>query len=634
MTFARALLLLLLPALANAGPFSRDRDSEPESERSVRDLAYGEVLFHFFQDDHFEALTRLLAGLSRDELPNHARDADLLLGALYLSYGQHRIAGQVFDQILADAVEPELRDRVWYFLARIWHQRGYQDDALAALGRIGAPLDDTLEPERLLLHSQLLMELGRFDESLAILRSWRRPADEWVGFAMYNIGVALVRLGQTSDGAAVLDEVGRLAPENPEIAPLRDKANVALGYAWLQAGSPDAAKPPLQRVRLSGPFSNKALLGIGWAEAEGENYRAALAPWLELRGRNLLDSAVQEAYLAVPYAFASLGADKQAADYYVDAIEAYNSEISRLQRTIESVDEGGLIDAMLDDRQSDGSGWYWRLDDVPDSDASRYLYELMASHRFQEALKSYRDVLQLTGNLDEWAESLSAFDDILDTRQRAYEVRLPVVEESLARTDIDAMNARRLRLEAALLEIEHRADAVALGTPDQQQLWDDLVALEPDLGRLGDADPRAADFRDKQRFLKGLLMWDLERDYRARLWAARRDLRDLDRELKIAARLHHDVTGEAAQWPDEHASLTARIESLRPRVDTLRSMAGDTLIAQREYLEDIAIETLEAQRDRLGTYMLQARFSLAAIYDRATANVSPETGDLVAEAAQ
>ena len=63
-------------------------------------------------------------------------------------------------------------------------------------------------------------------------------------------------------------------PKNPELAALRDKANVALGYAWLQASHPVEAKPSLERVRLTGPFSNKALLGVGWSDAETKNYAA------------------------------------------------------------------------------------------------------------------------------------------------------------------------------------------------------------------------------------------------------------------------------------------------------------------------------------------------------------------------
>ena len=62
----------------------------------VQDLAYGEVLFEFFQDDYFSALTRLMAAQQRGELPNHGAESELMLGGLYLSYGQHRLAGEIF----------------------------------------------------------------------------------------------------------------------------------------------------------------------------------------------------------------------------------------------------------------------------------------------------------------------------------------------------------------------------------------------------------------------------------------------------------------------------------------------------------------------------------------------------------
>src|SRR3970282_2314220 len=381
---------------------------------------------HYFKDDHFAALTRLLSGLERDELPSHARDADLLLGGLYLSYGQHRIAGQIFEQVLAESVGPELHDRAWFFLAKIWRQRGYLAEAEAALGRIGGELPKELEPERRMLEAQVLMDQGRFDEALTRLEAWRRPSDECVGYTKFNIGVALGRLGRIDDGARVLAEVGTLDPDNPELDALRDKANVALGYAWLQAARPVEAKPSLQLVRLDGPYSNKALLGVGWADAEAGDYRAALAPWIELRGRDLFDSAVQESLLAVPYAFAQLGAAKQAADYYVDAIEAFDDEIGHLDASIDAINSGRLIDDLLEREAADGSGWFWRLDDIPESPESRYLYELMATNRFQEGLKTYRDLSYLTDNLGGWAVRLSIFDDILDTRQRAYRERLPV----------------------------------------------------------------------------------------------------------------------------------------------------------------------------------------------------------------
>ena len=600
----------------------------------VQDLAYGEVLFEFFKEDYFTALTRLLAAQQRGELEHHGAEAELMLGGLYLSYGQHRLAGEIFERVLQQAVEPALHDRAWFFLAKIWQQRGYLNEAEAALARIVGELPEELEPERQMLYAQVLMEQGRFAEALTALESWRKPGDAWVGYAKYNIGVALVRLGQIEAGARVLDEVGQLDPENPAFDALRDKANVALGYAWLQASRPVEAKPSLQRVRLNGPFSNKALLGVGWSDAEGSDYRAALAPWLALRDRSMLDSAVQESLLAVPYAFAQLGADKQAADHYVDAIDAFNSEIVRLSSSIESIENGDLITRLLGDGDgvaNETSGWYWRLDQIPDSVESRYLYELLASNRFQEGLKNYRDLLQVNRNLDRWVESLGAFDDILDTRQRAYVQRLPSIDSSLSGVDLPAMTARRVELESRLQAIERSEDVVALGTAKEQETWGMLTSMEPKLALLSN-DAAGDEIRTKHRFLRGLLLWDLQRDYKARLWAERKSLAELDRQLREAQRRHHQVSSARDDWPEKFGALTARIEGLRPRVLGLQGTAQAALTKQQQFLQGIAVEELKAQRDRLNTYMVQARFALASIYDRAAARVEPAPANRAAAA--
>jgi tetratricopeptide (TPR) repeat protein len=591
----------------------------------VQDLAYGEVLFAFFQEDYFAALTRLLAAQERGELEHHGAEAELMLGGLYLSYGQHRLAGEIFERVLEQSVDPALHDRAWFFLAKIWHQRGYLTEAEAALARITSDLPDELEQERRMLHAQVLMDQGKFADALAALESWRRPGDAWVGYAKYNIGVSLVRLGDIEQGARVLDEVGRLDPENSELDALRDKANVALGYAWLQAARPVEAKPSLQRVRLTGPFSNKALLGVGWSDAELSNYESALAPWMALRERSMLDSAVQESLLAVPYAFAQLGADKQAADHYVDAIEAFSREIVRLSKSIESIERGELITELLGEREDvarEASGWYWRLERIPDSVESRYLYELLASNRFQEGLKNYRDLLQLNRNLDRWVDSLGAFDDILDTRQRAYAQRLPLIESSLASVDLDDIASHRVELESRLQAIERSEDVVALGTAKEQENWSLLSDVEAKLASLPD-DAASEEMRDKHRFLKGLLLWDLRRDYKARLWAERKSLGELDRQVREAQRRHHQVSSARDDWPEKFVGLSARIEALTPRVQGLKTGAQAALDRQQNYLQGIAVDELKAQRDRLNTYMLQARFALASIYDRAAARNEP-----------
>jgi predicted nucleic acid-binding Zn-ribbon protein len=100
-------------------------------------------------------------------------------------------------------------------------------------------------------------------------------------------------------------------------------------------------------------------------------------------------------------------------------------------------------------------------------------------------------------------------------------------------------------------------------------------------------------------------------------------LSDLDRQLREAQRRHHQVASSREDWPDKFATLTARIEGLRPRVLALQESAQVALHRQQEFLQRIAIDELETQRDRLSTYTIQARFALASIYDRAAARVKP-----------
>jgi tetratricopeptide (TPR) repeat protein len=351
----------------------------------VKDPHFGEVLFYFYQEDYFPAIVRLMAAQQQSQLSNHDAEAELLLGGLYLSYGHHLRAAEIFERLLADNVDPDIRDRTWFFLAKIWLQRGYLAESQQALENIKGKLPKELEPERQMLQAQILIDQGEYDKAIEILNAWRGK-NEWSSYAKFNLSVAMVRSGRVNSAVGMLNEIGNLDPYNEELSALRDKANLALGYAYLQDGQPLSAKPALQRVRLAGPFSNKALLGVGWADAETDNYPRALVPWMELRGRDLLDPAVQESMLAIPFAMAKLDSISQAADHYLNAIEAFYEETARIDQTIERIESGALFDEFLAQDPMGTTGWYWTLESLPEGPESRYLFHLLASHEFQEGL--------------------------------------------------------------------------------------------------------------------------------------------------------------------------------------------------------------------------------------------------------
>ena len=81
---------------------------------------------------------------------------------------------------------------------------------------------------------------------------------------------------------------------------------MVLGKLMLESANFVDAERSFDRVRLDGPYSNQALLSAGWADASAKNYERALVPWNMLVERDVTDSAVQEAMLALPYAYSKL----------------------------------------------------------------------------------------------------------------------------------------------------------------------------------------------------------------------------------------------------------------------------------------------------------------------------------------
>jgi len=607
-----ALCFLLLALVPTA--YSAKNDPEPIV---VKDPHYGEVLFHFYKEDYFPAIVRLLAAQKQGLISEHGEQAELLLGGLYLSYGHHLEAAAIFERLLADNVDLEIRDRTWFFLAKIWLQRGYLDKSQEALSYLSEDLPDNLQREAQMLQSQIYINSGQYERAIGLLENWKGRT-EWASYAKFNLGVAMVRSGNVAAAEQILGELGELNPSNQELASLRDKANLALGYALLQDGQPLAAKEPLQRVRLEGPFSNKALLGVGWADAESENYRRALVPWMELRGRDMLDSAVQESMLAIPYALGKLDSISQAADHYLNAIEAFYEEANRIDRTIGFIQSGDIFNQFLADDPLDSTGWFWQLEELPEGPEARYLYHLLATHEFQEGLKNYRDLHYLNHNLEQWQGSVDVFANMLETRKQAYDERLPRVEDALGRADIDAMVQRKFEFDAQLDEIEQGYDWLALANEREFEMWGEIAGFES-TPALGANIPEADEVRDKVLLLKGVLQWQLEKDFRDRLWRARRDVRKTGEALVEAQRSRRQIDDTMLNEPLHFEEFSNRVYGLGPKIDGMQLRVAEAMGEQRSFLESIAVGELRAQKQRLDAYTVQARFALAAIYDTAAA---------------
>jgi hypothetical protein len=239
---------------------------------------------------------------------------------------------------------------------------------------------------------------------------------------------------------------------------------------------------------------------------------------------------------------------------------------------------------------------------------------LFRSHEFQEGLKNYRDLNYLHNNLDAWQGSVDVYGNMLETRKQAYDERLPRVEDALARADLDGMVSQKLEFDSTLNNIEDSHDWLALATRSEFEMWGEITALESTPALTANI-PEAAEVLDKIQLLKGVLQWQLERDFKDRMWRIRRDLHDAGEALVDTQRSRRQIDETMRNEPLKFAEFSDRVYGLAPRIEGMKMRVDDVMAEQRAFLQAIAVGELQAQKQRLDTYTIQARFALAAIYD-------------------
>src|SRR3954465_15589185 len=309
--------LALCPAAGSDIPRDRPagsvRSKTGTTSPDLRDLYFGEALFHAFQGQYFDAIQRLdtelgmYHGLDQPELDTlhyHIGNAEFSVGDFELDYRMHQRAGRAIKAVLEGAVDEPVRNEAAFRLARIHFQKGQFDDAQLALARIQGVVPDSIKDDIEYLRANIAMATGRAAEAVTVLQQIRNNPG-LAGFVAYNLGIALLQSGHQQDAIDQLDKAGRLVPTDPAALAIRDKTNLVLGTMLFETANFEKARQALDRVRLDGPFSNQALLRAGFSEAQSKHYDSALVPWSILVNREPTDSAVQEAMLAVPHAYAS-----------------------------------------------------------------------------------------------------------------------------------------------------------------------------------------------------------------------------------------------------------------------------------------------------------------------------------------
>jgi len=159
--------------------------AHPALGDDLKDLFFGEALYHADQGQYFEAIQRLDTELAQyhrldqpelDTLHYHVNQAEFSVGDFELDYRMHYRAGRAIKRVLEGAVDDAVRNEAAFRLARIHFQKDQLDDALQALGRIRGTVPEQIKDDVEFLRANVYLGSARPADAINVLK--KMPATD------------------------------------------------------------------------------------------------------------------------------------------------------------------------------------------------------------------------------------------------------------------------------------------------------------------------------------------------------------------------------------------------------------------------------------------------------------------------
>lgn len=621
---------LLAISLSSLLPWGGDKEADQPMQKLdephvVTDFAYGEFLYDYYQNRYFSSITKILVANKRGQLKHHDEHAQLLMGALFISYGLLDEAEAIFNRLIETSVNKDTRNSAWFYLANLRYKLDQLDESKTILTEKLEELTLAQEYERNVLLAVIDLQKGSFKDAIAKLESIPKKARLDI-YAKYNLGVAFAGIERGANAVTLFDEVltdsqnglKKLPKsERTELTAIKDRSALALGMNFLHLGDYDLAEAALKEIRLEGPYSNSALLTLGWARYSDKDPEGAFTPWFELLKRNPADPAVQEAYLQIPLVYEEMGALTDALQRYDQAFKVFNVQEAAIKRAQDRINQPDWINQLspVPDYKQDP------LDVIPAftppaSFETYYLYQFFASHRFNEGYRNYRELQRLKQLIMSWQKTMPMYSDMVTSNRSKLADMLPKVEKELddAATEKAATLRKLSQLTPRIKKALENHDPLVTASQKELARYEQIQEVSDRINRHGDNKYFAKE-REKVALMKGLWLWDQTQDQAEREWAIKKEQLKLVDQLEELDTKVRSIMQTKERVAHRFEGFEVRIDELNTRLSELLVRIDEALIKYQGQLQKTAIRILDKNLEHLTYLKGQAIFNTARLQD-------------------
>lgn len=598
--------------------------AEPEEEplTAVADLRFGVALYHYYQDQHLDALSELLVAEKKGGIRGHGDNPDLMKGGFYLAYGMERTASEIFAELLEGNRPLATRDAAWLYMARLRYLRGDYESAAAALDKISPEAAAKVLEEEHLLRLNSALRTGDLTRAEALLSERDFKKSRWWPYVQFNMGAAYARAEQYPRAADYFSGLLALRDFSDENLALYDRALTGAGYAHLLNRNYRQAIKAFSEVRLDSPVSNRALLGYGWSAVELQDFSTALTPWRVLASRSVIDENTQEVLVALPFAYEKMGLKARALRHFQAAETSFVSEVARLQEVIDQM-EGRSLRAAMNIQSSTDINWLDYAEANQLTPELSYLVELFSKDEFLGLLQEWRDLLAIQENFSLWQEKLALYLEMLDERDVNRERELAFLEEERIVEKLLPLRHQRDLYAMRIAEAEMGTDFLNLLDPEDSDRYERIRRSESNLAVL----LRAAqaghavmpmdellELQEDLRRQKGLLLWRSAEHFDERIARARYQLAQANVALNSVRDTYSRVKDIAEVGQD--------LQPYRDKIGVAQTVLGEkasevelAIMAAEERVRGRVMGVLAQQQERLQYYLANTRLAIARMLD-------------------
>ena len=362
------IIFIVMTVSAQINPFKIVQDDELEKEAAKKFTSAQ----RYYRDGNYWKSSRELISLI-DEYPEFSQTAQatFTLGNCLYELDMPAGAFKLYERLVKKYISSNYIPDALLGLQRIEYDR---DDYSASLQFYetlvrGNPSSTTTDLANYYA-GMAYYKLADYPKAVDIL-SQAGAKSPYYDYILYTLAVSLLRMQNVNPAIEVFQQLFDLSTTTSERRHVIDEGHLTLGYLYYELGYYDEAVEQFGAVTPNSANHIQALLAIGWAASQKEEWQQAIAPLTELYTRYETNDATQEGLFLLGRTYVKLNRYDDAITVYdrligafpdegevTTSIETINANIELERKRVEKrqqellILEGNLVDDLSDKSRS------------------------------------------------------------------------------------------------------------------------------------------------------------------------------------------------------------------------------------------------------------------------------------------